>query len=92
MTNTSASPYRYSTHRIPDERTTIEATPLSATSAELVLGVGPGLGLGSHSAVLRGWRHAGPRIWRLVSPSVIHPSRMVPVLALSTASAYGALD
>ena len=35
---------------------------------------------------------AGPSIRRLVSPSVIHPSRMVPVLALSTASAYGALD
>jgi hypothetical protein len=37
-----ASPYAYSsgTHRFPDERTPIEATPLSATSAELGLGLG----------------------------------------------------
>ena len=36
------SPYAYSssTHRFPDERTPIEATPLSATSAELGLGLG----------------------------------------------------
>jgi hypothetical protein len=33
----------------PDERTPIEATPLSATSAELVLGLGQGLGLDSLS-------------------------------------------
>ena len=48
----SASPYTYSssTHRIPDERTPIKATPLSATSAELVLGLGLGFGLGSHSS------------------------------------------
>jgi hypothetical protein len=56
----SASPYTYSssTHRFPDERTPIEATPLSTTSAELGLGLGLGLGcvcvyyglgLGSHS-------------------------------------------
>ena len=48
-----ASPYTYSsTHRFSDERTTIEATPLSATSAELGLGLGLGLGLpvGSHSS------------------------------------------
>jgi hypothetical protein len=40
------SPYAYSssTHRFPDERTPIEATPLSATSAELGLGLGLGLG------------------------------------------------
>ena len=39
-----ASPYTYSssTHRFPDERTRIEATPLSATSAELGLGLGLG--------------------------------------------------
>ena len=45
----SASPYKYSssTHRFPDERTPIEATPLS-TSAELGSGLGLGLGLGSH--------------------------------------------
>ena len=44
-----ASPYAYSssTHRFPDERTPIEATPLSATSAELGLGLGLGLGLDS---------------------------------------------
>ena len=42
-------PYAYSssTHRIPDERTPIQATPLSATSAELGSGLGLGLGLGS---------------------------------------------
>jgi hypothetical protein len=36
----SASPYTYSssTHMFPDERTPIEATPLSATSAQLGLG------------------------------------------------------
>jgi hypothetical protein len=46
-----ASPYIYSssTHRFPDERTPIEATPLSATSAELGLGLGLGLGLDSLS-------------------------------------------
>ena len=44
-----ASPYAYSssTHRFPDERTPIEATPLSATSAELGLGLGLGLRLDS---------------------------------------------
>jgi hypothetical protein len=47
----TASPYTYSsTHRFPDDRTPIEATPLSATSAELGLGLGRGLGLGSHSS------------------------------------------
>jgi hypothetical protein len=46
-----ASPYTYSssTHKFPDERTPIEATPLSATSAELGLGLGLGLGLDSLS-------------------------------------------
>ena len=46
-----ASPYTYSssTHRFPDERTPIEATPLSATSTELGLGWGLGLGLDSLS-------------------------------------------
>jgi hypothetical protein len=46
-----ASPYTYSssTHRFPDERTPIEATPLSATSAEPGLGLGLGLGLDSLS-------------------------------------------
>jgi hypothetical protein len=48
----SPSPYTYSssTHRFPDERTPIEATPLLATSAELVLALGLGLELGSHSS------------------------------------------
>ena len=47
----SASPYTYSsTHRFLDERTPIEATPLSATSAELGFSLGLGLGLGSHSS------------------------------------------
>jgi hypothetical protein len=47
----SASPYAYSssTLRFPDERTPIEATSLSATSAELGLGLGLGLGLDSPS-------------------------------------------
>jgi hypothetical protein len=47
----SASPYTYSssTHRFPDERTPIEAAPLSWTSAELGLGLGLGLGLDSFS-------------------------------------------
>ncbi len=45
-----ASPYTYSssTHRFPDERIHIEATPLSVT-AELGLGLGLGLGLDSLS-------------------------------------------
>jgi hypothetical protein len=45
----SASPYTYSssTHRFPDERTPIEATPLSETSAELGLDFRLGLGLDS---------------------------------------------
>jgi len=54
-----ASPYAYSssTHRFPDERTPIEATPLSATSAELGLGLGLGLGWDSLS---RFFLHALP--------------------------------
>ena len=44
-----ASLYAYSssTHRFPDERKPIEATPLSATSVELDVGLGLGLGLDS---------------------------------------------
>jgi hypothetical protein len=38
------------TYRFPDERTLIEATPLSATSVELGSGLDLGLGLGSHFA------------------------------------------
>ncbi len=42
-----ASHYTYasSTHRFPNERTRVEATPRSATSAELGLGLGLGSGL-----------------------------------------------
>jgi hypothetical protein len=40
--------YSSSTHRFPDERTPIEATPFSATSGELGSGLGLDLGLGSH--------------------------------------------
>ena len=47
-----AYPYAYSssTHRFPDERKPIEATTLSATSAELGLGLGLGLDLGQMRA------------------------------------------
>ena len=63
-----ASPYKYSssTHRFPDERTPIEAMPLSATSTELGLGWGLGLGLDSLSQPL----HTPPRTR---SPSSRHP-------------------
>ena len=49
--HTPPSPYTYSssTHRFPDERKPIEATPLSATSTELGLGWGLGWGLDSLS-------------------------------------------
>jgi len=51
-----ASLYTYSssTHRFPDECTLIEATPLSATSAELGLGLGLGLGWDSPTWPLAG--------------------------------------
>ena len=56
-----ASPYKYSsskfTHRFPDERTPIEATPLSATSTELGLGLGLGLGL-DHKLLSHSSSHA----------------------------------
>jgi len=42
--------YSSSTHRFPDERNPIEATPLSATSAELCSALGLELELGSHSS------------------------------------------
>ena len=63
-----ASPYTYSssTHRLPDERTPIEATSLSATSTELGLGWGLGLGLDSLS-------HSSYRSPRTRSPSSRHP-------------------
>jgi hypothetical protein len=63
-----ASPYAYSssTHRFPDERTPIEATPLSATSAELGLGLGLGLGW---DLLSRFSSHALPFSW---PPSFTH--------------------
>jgi hypothetical protein len=42
-----SSPFASSTHRFPNDRTPIEATPLSGTSADLGLGLGLGLGLDS---------------------------------------------
>jgi hypothetical protein len=49
---THLSQYSSGTHRFPDERIPIEATPLSPTSVELVTvsGLGLGLELGSHSS------------------------------------------
>jgi hypothetical protein len=71
-----ASPYTYSssTHRFPDERTLIEATPLSATSAELVLGLGLGLELGSHSSS-HAPSHAPLLLATLLSTQYPFPSR-----------------
>jgi hypothetical protein len=68
-----ASPYAYSssTHRFPDERTPIEATPLSATSAELGLGLGLGLGLDS---LARFSSHALP----FFSPPSFHTLSLSP--------------
>jgi hypothetical protein len=62
-----ASPYTYSssTHRFPDERTPIEATPLLATSAELGLGLGLGLGLDALS-------HCSSHALPLFSPPSFH--------------------
>ena len=69
-----ASPYAYSssTHRFPDERTHIEATPLSATSTELGVGWGLGLGLDSLS-------HSSSHALSFFSPPSFH------TLALSRA-------
>jgi len=61
-----------STHRFPDERTTIEAAPLSATAAELVLGLGLGLGLGSHFAS-HAPSHAPPLLATLLSHNIPFP-------------------
>ena len=62
----SASPYTYSTHMFPDERTPIEATPLSATSVELGLGLGLGL------AVVWDWVHTPPHTLLSFSPPSFH--------------------
>jgi hypothetical protein len=68
-----ASPYTYSstTHRFPDERTPIEATPLSATSAELGLGLGLGLGLDSLS-------HSSSHALPFFSPPSFHTLSLSP--------------
>jgi hypothetical protein len=68
-----ASPYTYSssTHRFPDERTPIEATPLSATSAELGLGLGLGLGLDSLS-------HSSSHALPFFSPPSFHTLAFSP--------------
>ena len=69
-----ASPYAYSssTHRFPDERTPIEATPLSTTSAELGLGLGLGLRLDSLAHFSSS--HALP----FFSPSSYHTLSLFP--------------
>jgi hypothetical protein len=68
-----ASPdtYSSSTHRFPDERTPIEATPLSATSAELGLGWGLGLGLDSLS-------HSSSHALPFFSPPSFHTLAFSP--------------
>jgi hypothetical protein len=68
-----ASPYTYSssTHRFPDERTPIEATPLSSTSAELGLGLGLGLGLDSLS-------HSSSHALPFFSPPSFHTLSLSP--------------
>jgi hypothetical protein len=68
-----ASPYTYSSsaHRFPDERTPIEATPLSATSAELGLGLGLGLGLDSLS-------HSSSHALPFFSPPSFHTLSLSP--------------
>jgi hypothetical protein len=72
-----ASPYTYSssTHRFPDERTPIEATPLSATSAELGLGLGLGFGIGfTLTLLLALYTHALP----FFSPPSFHTLAFSP--------------
>ena len=68
-----ASPYTYSssTHRFPDERTPIEATPLSATSAELGLGLSLGLELDSIS-------HSSSHALPFFSPPCFHTLAFSP--------------
>jgi hypothetical protein len=79
-----ASPYTYSssTHRFPDDRTPIEATPLSATSPELGLGLGLGLGLDSlsHSSSHALPFFSPPSFHTLAPPSRSGPSTLSPSL------------
>ena len=58
--------------RFPDERTPIEATPLSATSTELGLGWGLGLGLDSLS-------HSSSHALSFFSPPSFHTLSLSPV-------------
>ncbi len=71
----SAYAYSSSTHRFPDERTPIEATPLSATSVELGLGLGLGLGLDS---LVHLSSHALP----LFSPPSFHTLSLSPAFTI----------
>ena len=57
--------------RFPDERTPIEATPLSATSTELGLGWGLGLGLASLS-------HSSSHALSFFSPPSFHTLSLSP--------------
>jgi len=62
-----ASPYTSSsTHRFPDERTPIEATPLSTTSAE---GFGTGFGIGFTLLLTRSSPSRHPSFTQYPSPS-----------------------
>jgi hypothetical protein len=82
----TASPYTYSsfTHRFPDERTPIEAKPLSATSAALGSGLGLGLGLGSHFSFTRSFtrspssRHPPFTQYPFPSPSLVRDAQTSP--------------
>jgi hypothetical protein len=76
-----ASPYTYSssTHRFPDERTPIEVTPLSVTSADLGLGLGQGLGLDSLS-------HSSSHALPFFSPPSFHTLSWTLRLILNNAT------
>jgi hypothetical protein len=63
------APASSSTHRFPDDRTPIEATPVSATSAELGLGLGLGLDSLAHLS-----SHALP----FFSPPSFHTLSLFP--------------
>jgi hypothetical protein len=69
------------THRFPNERTPIEATPLSATSAELGLGLGLGLGLDSLS-------HSSSHAIPFFSPPSFHTLTFSPAFTSVWWSAY----
>ena len=78
--------YSSPSHRFPDERTPIEAMPLTATSAELVSGLGCGFGIGltrvgsgfgtgfTQSGMwVRDWAHAGwVWVWNRIHALLLH--------------------